>query len=77
MELAGETPALPRGSAAMQGQGHLARLAVEAQDQLDVLESMQQAGMDDVHQVGKIQRAFRARGPTAITAEEFSSSTVP
>ena len=75
--LAGETPALPGRLAAMQGQGDLAPLSVEMQDQLDVLEPMQQAGMDDVHEVGKIQRTFRARGPAAFTAEEFTSSAVP
>jgi hypothetical protein len=33
--------------------------------------------MDDVHEVGKIQRAIGAFGPTPIATEEFSGSAMP
>jgi len=66
-----------RVSAAIYWQGRLPCLPVEMQDQLDIAESMQQAGVHHVHQVREIQRAIGALGPAAIAAEEFSRAPVP
>ena len=55
-------------------QRHSLGFVAKMEDEFDVTESMQQTGVDDVHDVGKIQRAVGAFGPAAISAKEFSSS---
>ena len=46
------------------------------QHQFDIAKPVQQRSMDDVHHVGKIQRAIHALGPTAVAAEEFPGARV-
>ena len=38
---------------------------------------MQETGVNDVHQMGKIESAVGALGPTTVAAEELAGAAVP
>jgi hypothetical protein len=47
------------------------------QHQLRVFQSMQKTGMDDMHQMRKIESPVGALGPPSVAAEELASAAVP
>lgn len=73
MKLAGEAPALPALPAL---QRHRFYFIAKIQNEFHIAEPVQQTGMNNVHDVRKIQGAISAFGPAAVAAEEFSGARV-
>jgi hypothetical protein len=46
------------------------------EDEFGVAEAVQEARVDNVHDVGKIHGALGALGPTAVCAKEFFSASI-
>src|SRR6516225_7119536 len=65
------------GSVAAQRKCHFRSLTVEVQHQFDISQPMQQAGMNAVQQMRKIQRPLRTFGPSPTAADKFSGSPMP
>jgi len=76
MLLRGAGRSIANKSAAVQRQRFLA-LAVKLQNELHISQPVQKARMNDMHQMGKIQRPLRPFGPSSIATEEFSGLPVP
>jgi hypothetical protein len=46
------------------------------QYQLNIFEAVQEASVNDVHQMGKVESAVGALGPPTVAAEELTSAAV-